>query len=78
MVREAGFHDSSVSELAIVWRMTSIDSLLAAFRDYANMDAVPDNVRSAIEATMREKSRAYECGGVLTIPNPAILASAIK
>lgn len=78
LLRDAGFHDSAVSELRIAWRMPSIDLLLAAFRDYANMDALPGKVRSAIEAAVREKSRAYESGGVLTIPNPAILVSGAK
>jgi SAM-dependent methyltransferase len=78
MVRGAGFRASSVSELPIAWRMPSIDSLLAAFRDWANLDALPDNVRSAIEAAVRNKAKSYESEGVLTIPNPAILVSAAK
>ena len=58
--------------------MSSIDTLLTAFRDWAQMDAFPVNVRTAIEATMRDKAGAYESGGILTIPNPAILVSAAK
>jgi SAM-dependent methyltransferase len=78
MVRDAGFHDSAIRELPIAWRMSSIDSLLAAFRDWAQMDAFPEALQTAIEATVRDKARAYESHGMLTIPNPAILVSAVK
>lgn len=78
MVRQAGFHDSDVTDLPIAWKMSSIDTLLGAFRDWANMDALPGGVRTAVEAAVRERAGAYESGGVLTIPNPAILVSAEK
>lgn len=78
MLGEAGFGDSHVGELPIAWRMSSIDSLLNAFRDWGQMDDFPANVRTSIEATVRDKARAYESEGTLTIPNPAILVSATK
>ena len=78
MLGDAGFRDSSVSELPITWRMSSIDSLLTAFWDWAQMDALPANIQTAIEATVRDKARAYESERVLTIPNPAILVSGAK
>jgi hypothetical protein len=49
---------------------------VGAFRDWAQMDAFPVNVRTAVEATIRDKAKAYEPGGILSIPNPAILVSA--
>ena len=78
MVRRAGFHDSSVKQLAIAWRMSSIDPLLAAFRRWASLDAFPTNVQSAIEASVRRNATRYESGDGLVIPNPAILVSARK
>lgn len=78
MLHEAGFRDTSVTELDISWRMSSIDSFLHAFRDWANMDVFPSTVRDAVEETVREGARAFESGGVLAIPNPAILVAATK
>lgn len=78
MLREAGFHESRVTEVTIGWRMASIDSLLSAFRDWANMDAFSEPVRTAIEASVRVKAKAYASGTALILPNPAILISAVK
>lgn len=78
MARDAGFRDSSVRELRIAWRTRSIDPFLAAFRDWARLDALPNHVRDAIEATVRERAGAYRSGDIITMPNPAILVSAVK
>ncbi len=78
MLRNAGFRDPSVRELDIRWKTASLDSLLAAFRDWANLEAFPSNVRRAIEATVREKAKPYRQGDLFSMPNPAILASAAK
>lgn len=78
IVREVGFRASSVIELDIAWKLSSIEPLLEAFRDWAQMDALPESVRAAVEGTVREKAKVYESGGTLTIPNPAILVSAVK
>jgi ubiquinone/menaquinone biosynthesis C-methylase UbiE len=78
MVEKTGFHDPNVREVDIWWDMASIDSLLAAFRDWANMDTFPRKVSDAITATVRERSKTYESGSGLRIPNPVILVSAAK
>jgi len=78
MARDAGFRDSSVKEIPIAWRTHSIDSFLAAFRDWANLEAFPRDVRHAIECTVRERAGAYRRDDVFTMPNPAILVSAVK
>jgi len=78
MTRDAGFRDSSVKELQIAWRTHSIDSFLAAFRDWANLEAFPNDVRYAIEGTVRERAGVYRRGDSFTMPNPAILMSAVK
>jgi len=78
MVRDAGFRDSSVRELPIAWRTHSIDSFLDAFRDWANLETFPSDVRHAIEIAVRERSGAYRSGDAFTMPNPAILVSAVK
>jgi ubiquinone/menaquinone biosynthesis C-methylase UbiE len=78
MVRGVGFRESSVTELDMAWKLPSIKPLLDAFRDWAQMDALSESVGAAIERTVREKAKAYESGGILTIPNPAILVSAVK
>ena len=78
IVRSAGFRDSSVRELAIAWRTSSIDTYMASFRDWANLTAFPDEVRDAIEATVRQRSASYWSGEEFVIPNPAILVTATK
>ena len=78
MARDAGFRDSSVRELQIAWRTDSIDPFLSAFRDWANLEEFPTDVRSAIEATVRERASVYRRGDVFEMPNPAILVSAVK
>jgi SAM-dependent methyltransferase len=78
MARDAGFRDSSVRELQIAWRTHSIDSFLAAFRDWANLETFPNDVQHAIESTVRERAGAFQHGDVFIMPNPAILLSAVK
>jgi hypothetical protein len=78
MAEKAGFRDSAVRELPTAWRTPSVDSFLAAFGDWANLEIFPADVRSAIENTVRERAGGYLDGGVYTMPNPAILISAVK
>ena len=78
MATAAGFRDPLVRELPIAWTMSSVDSLLAAFGDWANLEALSSGTRRAVECDIRQASRSYESGGKLTIPNPAILVSARK
>jgi SAM-dependent methyltransferase len=78
MAHSAGFRNPSVRELDIAWRTPSLDSFLAAFRNWANLVAFPQNVQEAIEATVRERATAYRSSSGFTMPNPAILLSALK
>jgi hypothetical protein len=78
MTAEAGFRNPLVRELSIAWRMSSINRLLAAFADWANMSALPAEIQARVEADIRQASRVYESSGTFAIPNPAILISATK
>ena len=78
MVGDVGFRDSAVRELSIAWQTTSVDTLLAGFGDWAQMEVWPAEGRAAVEADVRAGARAYESGGVLTIPNPVILVTAVR
>jgi ubiquinone/menaquinone biosynthesis C-methylase UbiE len=78
MVRDAGFRKSSVRELDMAWRTSSIEPYLASFADWANLAALPEPTREAIESTVRERAEQYRSGNVLVLPNPAILVSAVK
>jgi ubiquinone/menaquinone biosynthesis C-methylase UbiE len=78
MVRKAGFRNSSVRELEIAWRTPSLEPYLTAFREWANLETFPENVRKEIEATVRERATAFQTNGVFAMPNPAILISAGK
>jgi SAM-dependent methyltransferase len=78
MVRRAGFGDSSVRELPIAWRTSSMDPYVASLSDWANLEAFPTKVRDGIEATVRERAGSYRSGNVFVLPNPAILIAAVK
>ena len=78
MARGVGFEDSSVRELDIVWKTDSIDSLLAAFHDWAALESFPAEIQLAVETTVRENAAAYRREDEFEIPNPAILISATK
>ena len=78
MLLRAGFHDASVQELNVAWRISSIDSYLNAFRAWGNLDTMSDSVRTAVESAVRNNAKGFESGGMLTVPNPAILMSAVK
>jgi ubiquinone/menaquinone biosynthesis C-methylase UbiE len=78
MLRNAGFGESSVRELDMAWRTSSIEPYLASFADWANLEAFPESTRVAIESTVRERAEQYRSGNVLVLPNPAILVSAVK
>jgi len=78
MMNDAGFRDPAVSELPIAWRTASIDSFLGAFSDWADLSAVPREIRDRIEATITERAIAYRSGNTFVMPNPAILISAVK
>jgi SAM-dependent methyltransferase len=78
MLSKAGFHDSSVNELDIEWRISSIDTYLSAVGVWANLDAIPESIRAAVETTVRENAKELESEGTLSMPNPAILISASK
>lgn len=78
MARRAGFRDSSVSHVPIAWRTASLGPYLAAFRDWANLDTLPDEVRDRIENAMRKSAESYWSGHAFAIPNPAILVAGVK
>jgi len=78
MVRSAGFRDSSVKELPIAWRTASLDSYLASFADWADLDEFPEKIRDAIKATVRDRAKDYRSGNLFVMPNPAILISGVK
>jgi SAM-dependent methyltransferase len=78
MVQNAGFRDSSVKELPIAWRTTSMNTYVSSFNDWANLGALPKELREAIEASVRERAKVYRAGNVFVMPNPAILVSGVK
>lgn len=78
MAQEAGFRESSVEELDISWRTRSLAPYLASFHDWANLSAFPQELHQPIEASVRERAKAYRQNGIYDMPNPAILISASK
>lgn len=78
LVREAGFRDTTATELEIAWRTESMSTYLGAFHDWAGLGALPESVRTKIDETVRSGADAYASGRQFVIPNPAILVSGIK
>ena len=78
MMHKAGFHDVSVNDLELSWKISSIESYLDAFRAWGNLSELPDSVRTTVEQEVRESAKRLESEGIVTIANPAILVSAVK
>ena len=75
---QAGFERIRFDPVLAQWRMTSIDVLLAAFADWAQLDAFPQQTRTRIEQSVRAAAPAFQRGDHLEIPNPMLLISARK
>ncbi len=78
MLADAGFEETHVTELPLVWRMPSVDTLLGAFRDWAALETFPADLREKIEAGVRERAKRYSLTNELQIPNPAILLTGVR
>lgn len=78
MMQQAGFKNSSVTEVDTSWRTSSLEPYLTAFRDWANLDAFPEELQAAIEKSVQEGAVAYCSDHGYTLPNPTILLSASK
>lgn len=78
LAAEAGFRSASVRRLPLTWRMDSIDSLLDAFRDWADLGALPQGIQRAVEQSVRTGAGAFASGETLAIPNPALLLVAMR
>jgi ubiquinone/menaquinone biosynthesis C-methylase UbiE len=75
---DAGFSEVSIERVPAKWRMETIDPLLRAFGTWAQLDAFPKDIQTAIEDSVRTAAPAYETGGGLEIPNPMLLIGASK
>ena len=78
LVAGAGFRDSHVEEIEIAWRTPTLDTVLAAFSDWAAMDTFPDDVSAKIRDSVRRNGLDFQRDGEFVMPNPAILVSATK
>ncbi len=72
----AGFQGFGIERLETVWPMASIDTLLQAFGAWADLDAIPNATRTAIESTIREHAGAYRSDDGFLIPNPMLIITA--
>ena len=78
-----GFRAPEVTVVPQVWRLGSLDALFDVMRDgtvrtAGLLRAQTPEAQAAIRAEMRAAVRAYERGGAVELPMPAILASAAK
>jgi len=78
MVQRAGFQQSQVSELDLVWRMSSLDAYWDGFSAWANLSGLPQNLKEAVKADVRQAAKAYQNGAGFAVPNPAILVTAVR
>jgi hypothetical protein len=58
--------------------MASVDPYIASLRDWANLKALPEDVRNGIEAAIRDSIASYRSGNMFVLPNPALLIAAVK
>jgi ubiquinone/menaquinone biosynthesis C-methylase UbiE len=78
-----GFRTPEVAVVPQVWRLRSLDALFDVMRDgtvrtAGLLRAQTPEAQDAIRAEMRDAVRAYQRGGEVELPMPAILASAAK
>ncbi len=79
----AGFANPQVIKIPQTWRLSSPDSLFetmrtATVRTAGLLRGQTPQALLAIRAAMGSAGRAYEKAGVIKLPMPAILASAVK
>ena len=80
---DIGFIASEVSTIPQRWRLDSADDLFVAFyegtaRTGGLLRAQSSEALNAIRAAVRSAAQVYEKDGLLEIPMPALLASAVK
>ena len=78
-----GFRAVRVTDVAQTWRVSDPDHVLIAIADGtvragALFRAQTSSARCAIAVAVRDSAKAYEKGGVIELPMPAVLASATK
>jgi SAM-dependent methyltransferase len=78
LVAAAGFRDSQVEEIEIAWRTPTLDTVLAAFSDWAAMETFPADVRERVFEGALVNGSKFQRDGQFVMPNPAILVSAVK
>jgi len=82
-LREAGFAKVNVTQVPQIWRFTAADELFEAFynggvRIKAILRAQSREALDAIRVAVRETAKKFTRHGVIEIPMPAVLASALK
>ena len=80
---EAGFGDVSLTEVAQTWELPSpddaVDALLhGTVRTAALLVRQPGGVLAEVRGSMREKLAAYDEGGTVRVPMPAVVVRATK
>ena len=82
-LREAGFAKVNVTRVPQIWRFTAPDEPLKAFynggvRIKAILRAQSSEALEAIRIAVREEAKKFVRNGVIEIPMPAVVASALK
>src|SRR5256886_14926950 len=82
-LREAGFSDVKVTCVPQVWRLQAPDEPFKAFynggvRIKAILRAQSSEALEAIRIAVREEAKKFVRNGVIEIPMPAVVASALK
>jgi ubiquinone/menaquinone biosynthesis C-methylase UbiE len=82
-LREVGFQTPEVVMVPQVWRLGSLDALFdtmqgGTVRTAGLLRAQAPEALEAIRADVRDAVRAYQRGGAVELPMPAVLASALR
>ncbi|MHC4946839.1 MAG: class I SAM-dependent methyltransferase [Planctomycetota bacterium] len=78
MLRAGGLTDPAFELRDITWRTASLDPIVASFRTWGNLAALPPDVQDRIEATAREHLEAYRREGAYAFPHEVLLGRAAK
>lgn len=78
VMRRAGFVDTRVDALPLVWRLNSPDQLFDALASLRNFESVDPQVMASFRADVAKASAAYKKGDFFVYPFPTLLMSGLK
>jgi ubiquinone/menaquinone biosynthesis C-methylase UbiE len=78
LTQGTGLGNLELSRHEISWRMKTVDPLIAGFRDWGNINALPEHIQGRIEQTSRSNALSYQREGGFVFPHSVLVGTAMK